>query len=93
MESLLESRLRSELGLDGFEYVSDVQDHVPAAGLVFTEVLVVTDANFTTLTPETAGAITGNAFTGVVIPKGTVIHGRWTKIKLAAGTVIAYKGA
>jgi hypothetical protein len=92
MASQLEQKLRAELGLEGFEYISDTQDHTPPVGQVFSSILIVTDATITTITPETVGAITGNPFVGVAIPKGTVVHGRWTKLKLAGGTLIAYKG-
>ncbi|RMG81349.1 MAG: hypothetical protein D6712_16510 [Chloroflexi bacterium] len=38
-----------------------------------------------------AGNYTGDALTGVTIPAGTVLYGRFTSFTLSSGKVIAYK--
>lgn len=77
------------MGGNGFEYISDTLAHTPPTGQVFVSIQVVTDAIFSAFTFT---SVTGNTFTGAVIPAGTVVFGRFTSIRLSSGRVIAYKG-
>ena len=58
----------------------------------------VSDATFTTLTPEDANYIGTSGGNGDAIdsantfPQGVTIFGRWTGFTLASGSVIAYLG-
>lgn len=51
----------------------------------------ITDTVFSTLTNSPAW--TGDTFTGVTIPAGTMLFGRFTAITLTSGSIIGYKYA
>lgn len=79
---------------------------VKKRGLVFVAITMMVDTSFSTLTAEkptlfAGGSITDNeidtngasVMTGVTIPKGVTIYGRWTAINAnAGGKCIAYLG-
>ncbi len=82
------------------------QDCTPRTGTVFVAIQVINDAQFDQLEAEDNTMYFGtdgvdNGHTGGVgdrvdntmtFPAGTVIYGRWDKIDLANGIVIAYMG-
>ena len=58
----------------------------------FCAVTVIAAATFTTLTAEDSAHPSTSDFSGVTIPAGVTIYGRWTAIELATGSVVAYNG-
>lgn len=72
----------------GANFLSDTVAHTPATGYVFIAVQVIADAVIAAYAP----AYGGNTFTGVTLPAGTVIYGRFTSLTLASGKVLAYQG-
>ena len=80
------------LGGKGFEFISDTAEHVAPEGMVYIALQVVDDAVIASYETEPNGLITGNTFTGVEFSAGTILYGRFSKIKLVYGSVIAYKG-
>ena len=83
----------------------EVDGAVKQQGLVFVAITMLVDTSFSTLTAEKStlfagGAIAtdidangGSAMTGVTIPKGVTIYGRWTSINAnTGGKCIAYLG-
>jgi hypothetical protein len=79
------------LGRKGFEFISDTAEHVAPEGMVYIALQVVDDAVIGSY--ETDGAeITGNTFTGELLPAGFILYGRYTSVTLTNGKVIAYKG-
>jgi len=57
----------------------------PATGYVFNRIEVITEAQITLV-----GNITG--ITTITFPIGTIIHGKYTSLTVASGTVMAYYG-
>jgi hypothetical protein len=53
----------------------------------FFAVLCITATVFSSITVN----YTGNTFTGVTIPAGTILYGDWDGFTLTSGSVIAYK--
>jgi len=80
------------LGRKGFEFISDTAEHVAPEGMVYITLQVVDDATIDSYETEPDGLITGNNFTGEILPVGFVLYGRYTSVTLASGKVIAYKG-
>ena len=80
------------LGGKGFEFISDMDEHVAPEGMVFIALQVVDDAVIASYNTDEGAEITGNNFTGVLLPVGFVLYGRYTRVTLARGKVIAYKG-
>lgn len=76
------------VGSYGANYIGDTQAHTPETGYVFCALQVLADAVISAYSP----AFDGNTFTGVTIPAGTIIYGRFTTITLTSGKVLAYKG-
>lgn len=76
------------IGQNGFDFISDTVQHVPTSGY-YGKITIVANATFTEATCEPA--IGGNTFTGVVIPAGTIIYGRFKSLTLTSGSVIAHK--
>lgn len=79
----------SSMGGNGFEFISDTLAHTPPSGQVFVALQVIADA---TISAYTYTGVTGNTFTGNLIPAGIVVFGRFTSVTLTSGKVIAYKG-
>ena len=79
--------LASSLGQDGSFLISDTTENTLPQHKKFIAIQVLEDASFGTLN----GNLTGNV-TGVKFPAGTILYGRFTTIKLAYGSVIAYLG-
>ena len=79
--------LASSLGQDGSFLISDTTENTLPQHEKFIAIQVLEDASFETLD----GNLTGNV-TGVKFPAGTILYGRFTTIKLAYGSVIAYLG-
>lgn len=80
------------LGRKGFEFISDTAEHVAPEGMVYIALQVVDDAVIASYETDEGAEITGNNFTGEILPVGFVLYGRYTSVKLASGKVIAYKG-
>ena len=87
---------------------NDDQDVTPIDGMVFVAIQIVQDAVFNDLIAEFpdycfgstgtdatyAGNGTGDLVTtDVQFPSGMVIYGRWNKIDIDQGVVIAYQGS
>ena len=77
----------------------------PTSGHVFIAITFLTDTVFdsasglvaesatTYVNTEGIGAGAGGAVVdSVTFPKGATIHGRWTELDLASGTIVAYQG-
>jgi len=69
-------------GDDGGNYIADT---TVTTGDWFA-IYAITDATFTTLTSDN---LTGT-LTGITLSKGMTLHGRFSAITLAGGSVIAY---
>lgn len=80
------------LGRKGFEFIADTAEHAAPEGMVYIALQVVDDAVIASYETDDGAEITGNNFTGEILPVGFVLYGRYTSIKLASGKVIAYKG-
>jgi len=80
----------SRAGFLGFEYIGDTAAHLPPANQVFVELYILTTTVIAAISSEVA--LTGTTFTGVSIPAGVTLKGRFKSITLTSGTVIAYKG-
>jgi hypothetical protein len=80
------------LGRKGFEFISDTVEHAAPEGMVYIALQVLDDAVIASYETEPDGLITGNTFTGELLPGGFVLYGRYTSVTLASGKVIAYKG-
>jgi hypothetical protein len=80
----------NSMGQNGFNYISDTSKSSAPLGYVYFAIHALTDAVLSAYTTE--AIIGGNTFTGVTIPAGTIIYGRFVSITLTSGSVIAYKG-
>jgi len=80
------------LGGKGFEFISDDSEHATSEGTVYIALQVLDDAEIASYKTDERAKITGNNFTGALLPAGFILYGRYTSIKLASGKVIAYKG-
>ena len=58
----------------------------------FCAITVLTNATFTTLTPEDSAHPDETDFSGITVPAGVTIYGRWTEIDPATGVILAYNG-
>ena len=65
---------------------STAGDMVPTTGDFFFRIDVLIATTFTALTD--ASANTGDALTGVVIPVGTTLYGRFSKFNITAGGLV-----
>jgi hypothetical protein len=88
----LADKAEETLGGKGFLYAADTSVNAAATGQCFFAIHVLTEAVFTTMTPTTTAPITGT-ITGVTLPAGTDLFGKFTVLTLASGSIIAYKGA
>ena len=79
------------LGMKGFEFISDTEEHVAPEGMVYIALQVVNDAVIASYETEPAGLIVGT-FTGALLPTGDVTYGRFKKITLSKGKIKAYLG-
>jgi hypothetical protein len=79
---------RSTNGMNGFEFITDTQAH---AGN-FVKLQIITTTVIAAYTALANAPVTGNTLTGVSIPAGTIIGGRFSSITLTSGSLIAYKG-
>ena len=79
------------LGRKGFEFISDTAEHVAPAGLVYIALQVLDEAVIDSYETDEGAEITGNTFTGEILPVGFVLYGRYTSVTLESGKVIAYK--
>ena len=80
------------LGGKGFEFIADTVEHVAPNGMVYIALQVLDDAEIDSYETDEGAEITGNNFTGEILPVGFVLYGRYTSVTLASGKVIAYKG-
>lgn len=80
------------LGRKGFEFIADKAEHVAPEGMVYVALQVVDDAVIASYETEPDGLITGNTFTGELLPAGDVTYGRFKKITLSDGKIKAYLG-
>ena len=80
------------LGGKGFEFISDNAEHVAPEGMVYIALQVVYDAEIASYETDEGAEITGNDFTGEILPVGDVTYGRFKKITLSDGKIKAYKG-
>ena len=80
------------LGRKGFEFIADTTEHAAPKGMVYIALQVVDDAVIASYETDEGAEITGNTFTGELLPAGFILYGRYTKVKFNSGKVIAYKG-
>jgi len=80
------------LGRKGFEFIADTAEHAAPEGMVYTALQVVDDAVIASYETDKGAEITGNIFTGELLPAGFILYGRYTSVKFDSGKVIAYKG-
>jgi hypothetical protein len=81
--------LENAMGYGGFEYINDTEVHSAPENQYFVALQVIADTVIAAVRGE---KLTGNTFTGEIIPSGTVIYGQFSKITLTSGKLIAYKG-
>ena len=79
--------LASSLGQDGSFLISDTTENALPQGKKFIAIQVLEDTSFETLDGNMQGNVTGVEFSA-----GTILYGRFSKVKLAYGSVIAYLG-
>lgn len=79
-------------GGKGFEFITDTVEHAAPEGMVYIALQVLDDAVIASYETDEGAEITGNTFTGELLPAGFVLYGRYTSVTLASGKVIAYKG-
>ena len=80
------------LGRKGFEFISDDLKHDAPKGMVYIALQVLDDAEIASYETDEGAEITGNTFTGELLPAGFILYGRYTSVKFDSGKVIAYKG-
>ena len=80
------------LGGKGFEFIADTAEHVAPNGMVYIALQVLDDATIASYETDEGAEITGNNFTGEILPAGFILYGRYTSVTLASGKAIAYKG-
>jgi len=84
----------ASMGQAGAKFISDGEEHLG----VFAAIQCLEDTIFEELIPEDivkgygVGTYNGNTMASETISAGTTIYGKWTKIELASGLVIAYIG-
>jgi hypothetical protein len=76
--------------LYGAECITDTAVHTAAN--MYIALQFIDDTVIEQFTTETGATITGNNLTGIIIPSGNTIYGRFKTIKLTSGKVFAYKG-
>ena len=79
--------LASSLGQDGSFLISDTTENALPQHKKFIAIQVLEDTNFETLDGNMQGNVTGVEFSA-----GTILYGRFSRIKLAYGSIIAYLG-
>ena len=79
--------LASSLGQDGSFLIDDTTENTLPQHKKFIAIQVLEDASFETLDGNMQGNVTGVEFSA-----GTILYGRFTKVKLAYGSIIAYLG-
>ena len=79
------------LGGKGFDFITDTAEHVAPKGMVYIALQVLDDAVIASYGTDERVEITGN-FTGELLPAGFILYGRYTRVALASGKIIAYKG-
>ena len=75
----------------GFEVFSDTTEHLPPAGYKYCGVLIHAAAVFTKFEADGVDATASAAFCALTQPAERYIPGVITCIKLASGTVLAFK--
>lgn len=75
------------VGFYGGKIISDTTETTPSEGKVFVAIKFLNVSSFTTL----EGNLEGN-INGITFEKGDVLLGRFTKITLSSGAVVAYEG-
>lgn len=83
-----EAILKSQMGGYGCHFISDTAAHTPTAGRVFVALIPLVDTVISAYLPT----LDGNTLTGVTIPAGTPVYGRFTTLTLTSGKVLAYQG-
>lgn len=58
----------------------------------WSEIQVLADANFATLTDADAHATANDVMTGFVVPALTILRGNFTAVTLASGKIRLYRG-
>jgi len=79
--------LASSLGQDGSFLISDTTEIILPQHKKFIAIQVLEDTNFETLDGNMQGSVTGMEFSA-----GTILYGRFSRVKLAYGSIIAYLG-
>ena len=79
-------------GGKGFEFITDTAKHDAQNGMVYIALQVLDDAKIVSCETDEGAEITGNKFTGELLPAGFILYGRYTSVTLERGKVIAYKG-
>lgn len=74
---------QAAFGQKGFEYLTGDQD-APAGN--YNAVQVIAEASLTVTSSS------GDGLSGVTVPAGMTIVGKFTAVGIASGTVLAYKG-
>jgi len=76
-----------DLAQSDFDVFTDTASHTPSG---FTHWFAIRPIEGD-ITPTTVGVVDGSALSGVVLTKDVVYQGRFNEIKLAAGSIIAYR--
>jgi hypothetical protein len=80
------------LGGKGFDVISDTDPHVPAAGLCYCALQVLTNTVISAHAQDVSAPITGT-LTGVTLLAGIWIFGKYNSLTLTSGSLLAYNGA
>ena len=83
----------ASLGRRGALVVADTNEKTAGAGLCYSAIQMLSDTVFTSHSSSATAPMTADSLAGISIAAGTVIYGKFLKIKLASGTAIAYLGA
>ena len=59
---------------------------------MFCAITALSDTTFTTLTPEDSAHPDESDFSGITLPAGITIYGRWSTIDPGSGVIVAYNG-
>jgi len=84
--------VEESLGRKGFEFIADTAEHAAPKGMVYIALQVLDDAVIAYYETDEGAEITGNNFTGELLPVGDVTYGRFKKIRLSRGKIKAYLG-
>lgn len=76
-------------GGKGLVVVTDTTVHTPVAGLCFARLQILTTTVLAAITADPTAPITGT-LTGISLPAGTWLYGKFLSVQLTSGSLFAY---